>query len=75
MISAKLVHRIGDHWEHVSVRFFRLMRSSPDMPHFAHMPDSGLTEVCRREVQLLKDATISFIQDEGPLQNSVELYL
>jgi hypothetical protein len=84
------------------------------MPHFARLPESELTEVCRRVlrnlgnwlvsgsesdiawiferigaerhrggiplseairvVQLLKDATISFIQDEGPVENSVELY-
>jgi hypothetical protein len=113
MISAKLVHRIEDHWEQVNARFFRLMRSSPDMPHFTRMPDSELTEVCRRVlrnlgnwlvsgsesdiawhferigaerhrsgiplseairvVQLLKDATIGFIQDAGPIENSVEL--
>jgi hypothetical protein len=114
MISAKLVHRIEDHWEQVSARFFRLMRSSQDMPHFARLPESELTEVCRRVlrnlgnwlvsgsesdiawiferigaerhrsgiplseairvVQLLKDATVSFIQDEGPVDNSVQLY-
>jgi len=114
MISTKLVHRIEDHWEQVSARFFRVMRSSQDMPHFARLPESELTEVCRRVlrnlgnwlvsgsesdiawiferigaerhrggiplseairvVQLLKDATISFIQDEGPVENSVELY-
>jgi hypothetical protein len=114
MISAKLVHRVEDHWEQVSARFFRLMRSSQAMPHFARLPDSELTEVCRRVlrnlgnwlvsgsesdiawlferigaerhrsgiplseairvVQLLKDATISFIQDEGPVDNSVQLY-
>jgi hypothetical protein len=114
MISTKLVHRIEDHWEQVSARFFRLMRSSADVPHFTRMPESELTEVCRRVlrnlgnwlvsasesdiawiferigaerhrggiplseairvVQLLKDATISFIQDEGPVENSVELY-
>jgi hypothetical protein len=115
MLSAKLVHRIEDHWEQVSARFFRLMRGSPDMPHFARMPDSELTEVCRRVlrnlgnwlvsgsesdiaflferigaerhrsgiplseairvVQLLKDATVSFIQDEEPVDNSVQLYV
>jgi hypothetical protein len=114
MISTKLVHRIEDHWEQVSARFFRLMRSSADVPHFTRMPESELTEVCRRVlrnlgnwlvsssesdiawiferigaerrrggipwseairvVQLLKDATISFIQDEGPVDNPVELY-
>ena len=114
MISTKLVHRIEDHWEQVSARFFRVIRSSQDMPHFARLPESELTEVCRRVlrnlgnwlvsgseydiawiferigaerhrggiplseairvVQLLKDATISFIQDEGPVENSVELY-
>jgi hypothetical protein len=114
MISAKLVHRIEDHWEQVSARFFRLMRSSQDMPHFARLPETELTEVCRRVlrnlgnwlvsgsesdiawiferigaerhrsgiplseairvVQLLKDATVSFIQDEGPVDNSVQLY-
>lgn len=85
------------------------------MPHFTRMPESELTEVCRRVlrnlgnwlvsgsesdiawiferigaerhrsgiplseairgVQLLKDATISFIQDEGPVENTVELHL
>jgi hypothetical protein len=114
MISARLVHRIEDHWEQVSARFFRLMRSSQDMPHFNRLPESELTEVCRRVlrnlgnwlvsgsesdiawlferigaerhrsgfplseairvVQLLKDATISFIQDEGPVDNAVQLY-
>jgi hypothetical protein len=89
------------------------MRSSADVPHFTRMPESELTEVCRRVlrnlgnwlvsasesdiawiferigaerrrggiplseairvVQLLKDATISFIQDEGPVDNSVQL--
>jgi hypothetical protein len=113
MISAKLVNRIEDHWEQVSAKFFRLMRSSQDMPHFTRLPESELTEVCRRVlrnlgnwlvsgsesdiawlferigaerhrsgiplseairvVQLLKDATISFIQDEGPFENSVQL--
>jgi hypothetical protein len=114
MISTKLVHRIEDHWEQVSAKFSRLMRGSQDMPHLAHLPESELTEVCRRVlrnlgnwlvsgsesdiawlferigaerhrsgiplseairvVQLLKDATISFIQDEGPVDNSVQLY-
>jgi hypothetical protein len=113
MISARLVHRIEDHWEQVGDKFFRLMRSSQDMPHFTRLPESELTEVCRRVlrnlgnwlvsgsesdiawhferigaerhrsgiplseairvVQLLKDATISFIQDEGPFENSVQL--
>ena len=114
MLSTRLVHRIEDHWEQVSARFFRLMRSSPDMPHIARLPESELTEACRRvlrnlgnwlvsgsesdiawhferigaerqrngiplseairTVQLMKDAAISFIQDEGLAENSVELY-
>lgn len=114
MISTRLVHRIEDHWEQVSARFFRLMRSSQDMPHLARLPGSEMTEACRRvlqnlgnwlvlgsesdiawmferigaerqrsgiplseairAVQLMKDASISFIQDEGPVENSVELY-
>ena len=114
MISTRLVHRIEDHWEQVSSRFCRLVRSSQDMPHFAQLPESEMTEVCRRvlrnlgnwlvsgsesdiswhfervgaerhrsgmplseairAVQFMKDAAISFIQDEGPVENSVELY-
>ena len=114
MISTKLIHRIEDHWEQVSVRFTRLIRNNQDIPHFARLPESEMTEACRRvlrdlghwlvsgsesdiawlfervgaerrrsgiplseairTVQLMKDATISFIQDEGPVENSVELY-
>ena len=114
MVSATLVHRIEDHWEQVSARFFRLLRNSGDVPHVAGMPESEMVEACRRVLrnlgnwlvsgsesdiawhferigaerrrsgiplseairvlQLMKDATIDFIQDEGPLENSVELY-
>ncbi len=114
MVSATLVHRIEDHWEQVSARFFRLLRNSRELPHIARMPESEMVEACRRVlrnlgnwlvcgsesdiawhferigaerhrngiplseairvVQLMKDATINFLQDEGPLENSVELY-
>lgn len=114
MVSVKLVHRIEDHWEQVSARVIRLIRSSQDLPQITAMPESEMTEVCRRvlrnlgdwlvsgsesdlashferngadryrggiplseairALQLMKDATIGFIQDGGPVENSVELY-
>lgn len=114
MISAKLVHRIEDHWEQISARFYRLLRSSPEVPHIARLPESEINEACRRilrnlgnwlvsgseseiawyyekigadrhrqaipvseairTLQFMKDATISFIQDEGSIENSVDLY-
>lgn len=114
MVSAKLVHRIEDHWEQVGTRVIRLLRNSQHTPHIAAMPESEMTEACRRvlrnlgnwlvssaesdiashferygadryrggitlsesirAMQLMKDATIGFIQDGGPLENSVELY-
>jgi len=114
MISAKLVHRIEDHWEQISGRFYRLLRSSQEVPHIARLPESEINEACRRilrnlgnwlvsgseseiawyyekigadrhrqgiplseairTLQFMKDSTISFIQDEGSIETSVDLY-
>ena len=114
MISAKLVHRIEDHWEQISRRFFRVLRSSQEVPHIARLTESEISDACCRilrnlgdwlvsgseseiawyyekigadrhrqaiplseairTLQFMKDSTISFIQDEGPIDTAVDLY-
>ena len=114
MLSTKLVHRIEDQWEQVSGRFFRLLRSSQEVPHIAAIPESALNEMCRRilrnlgdwlvsgseseiawyyekigadrhrqgvplseairALQFMKNSTLTFIQDEIRVENTVELY-
>ena len=114
MMSAKLVHQIEDHWEAVAVRFLRLVRNCPRVPHLNRLPESEAIEVCRRllrnlgqwldtsaeekvaeqyeqlgrqrcreqmpiseairGVQLLKDAAVGYIRDQGLLNEAVDLY-
>lgn len=114
MVSAKLVHKIEDHWEAVSGRFLRLLRARTGLPHISTMPESEINEICRRilhnlghwlvsssedevariyermgrdrrlegmplseairGLQIMKDATLDYIQDENMIQNSVDLY-
>ena len=114
MISTKLVHRIEDHWEQISGRLCRLLRSSQEVPHIARLPESEINDTCRRilrnlgdwlvsgseseiawyyekigadrhaqaiplseairALQFMKDSTMSFIQDEGSIETTVDLY-
>ena len=114
MVSAKLVHQIEDHWEAVSGRFLRLLRGSHSLPHVSKLPESEITETCRRilhrlghwlvsssedeiahhyqraggeryaqgmplseairAMQIMKEATLDYIQDEFFVQSSVDLY-
>ena len=53
MVSPKLIHQIEDHWERVSGRFFRLLRSSQELPHVASMSENELTDSCRRVLATL----------------------
>jgi hypothetical protein len=114
MVSARLVHQIEEHWEAVSARFLRVLRGSHSLPHVSKMPESEITETCRRilhrlghwlvsssedeiarhyqrvgeerfaqhmplseairAMQIMKDVTMDYIQDEFFVQSSVDLY-
>lgn len=114
MVSAKLVHQIEDHWEAVSGRFLRLLRASHSLPRVSQLPESEITETCRRilhrlghwlvssseeeiahhyervgseryaqrmplseairAMQIMKEATLDYVQDEFFVQSSVDLY-
>ena len=114
MVSAKLIHQIEDHWEQISGRFIRLVRNTPEVAHLSRLPESELTDACRRilshlgdwlvsgseseiswhyerigalrrrqgiplsecirALQFVKDATVNFIEDEGPAATSLGLY-
>jgi hypothetical protein len=64
MVSAKLVHQIEDHWEAISTRLLRLLRTCPGLPHFNHIPESEVTEVCRRVLHNLGHWLVSTSDDE-----------
>jgi hypothetical protein len=64
MISAKLVHHIEDHWEQVSGRFYRLLRSSQEVPYIARLPESELNETCRRILRNLGNWLVSGSESE-----------
>lgn len=114
MVSAKLVHQIEDHWEAVSQRFLRLIRTSRGLPALGRMPESEVTEACRRilrnlghwlvscseeeiaivyesvakqrrregmplselirGMQMMKEATLTYLRDEGTVETSVDLF-
>jgi hypothetical protein len=114
MVSAKLVHQIEDHWEAVSQRLLRLIRTSRGLPALGRMPESELTEACRRilrnlghwllssseeeiaivyesvakqrrregiplseairGMQLMKEATLAYLRDEGAAETTVDLF-
>lgn len=48
MISTRLVHQIEDHWEAISERFLRQLRATQHLHHLSHLPESEVTETCRR---------------------------
>jgi len=113
MVSAKIVHKIEDHWEAITGRFLRSLRNHTGLPHLARLPESEITETCRRilhnlghwlvasseteigalyrhvgrlkraegmplseairGLQLMKDATLAFLEDESPIRNALEV--
>lgn len=114
MVSPKLVHHIEDHWQAVAGRFLRLLRNLHGLPHLSRLPESEVTETCRRllhnlghwlassseeeiaanyervgrercrqgmplsealrAVQLLREATVGYIREQGVFETSVDLY-
>lgn len=48
MVSAKLVHQIEDHWEAIGTRLLRLLRTTQGLRHFNRIPESEVTDICRR---------------------------
>ena len=48
MVSAKLVHRIEDHWAAISSRLLRSLRQNQKLPHISGIPESEVTETCRK---------------------------
>jgi hypothetical protein len=59
MVSAKLIHQIEDHWEAISGRFLRLLRSSHGLSHISQLPESEITETCRRLLHNLGNYLVS----------------
>jgi hypothetical protein len=50
MVSPKLVQLLETHWEAVSARFFRLLNCEAGLPNLKKLPESELSQVCRRLV-------------------------
>ena len=114
MVSAKLVHQIEDHWDAVGGRLLRVLRCSKSLPHLHQLPESEITEICRRilhrlehwlvsssdeeisahyqkmgrerfsekmplseavrALQLMKDVTLEYVQEEFLTQSAVDVY-
>lgn len=66
MVSARLIHQVEDHWEAISGRFLRLLRATHGLPHISQLPESEITEVCRRLLRNLGQYLVS-AQDEDEL--------
>lgn len=64
MVSAKLVHQIEDHWEAITARFLRRLRQQSGLPHISRMPESELTETCRKLLKRLGHWLISCSEEE-----------
>jgi hypothetical protein len=64
MVSAKLVHQIEDHWEAITARFLRRLRQQHGLPHISRMPESVLTDNCRKLLRNLGHWLVSSSEDE-----------
>ncbi len=64
MVSAKLVHQIEDHWEAISGRFMRRLRAQQGLPHISRLPDSEVTDTCRRVMHNLGHWLVSSSEQE-----------
>ncbi len=64
MVSAKLVHQIEDHWEAIAARFLRRLRQQQGLPSISRMPESELTETCRKLLKRLGHWLISSSEEE-----------
>jgi hypothetical protein len=64
MVSAKLVHQIEDHWEAVSGRLLRLVRACHGLPHVSRIPESDITETCRRVLHNLGHWLVSSSEED-----------
>ena len=59
MVSARLIHQVEDHWEAISGRFLRLLRATHGLPHISQLPESEITEICRRLLRNLGQYLVS----------------
>lgn len=64
MVSAKLVHQIEDHWEAITARFLRRLRLQQSLPHISRMPESEITENCRKLLRNLGHWLVSSSEGE-----------
>lgn len=64
MVSAKLVHQIEDHWEAITARFLRRLRLQQGLPRISRMPESELTENCRKLLRNLGHWLVSSSEGE-----------
>lgn len=64
MVSAKLVHQIEDHWQAISSRFLRRLRQQHGLPHLSRLPESEVTEMCRRLLRNLGHWLVSSSEEE-----------
>lgn len=64
MISTRLVHQIEDHWEAISARFLRQLRAAHHLPHLSAIPESEITETCRRVLHNLGHWLVSSSEEE-----------
>ncbi|MFZ5925974.1 MAG: RsbRD N-terminal domain-containing protein [Acidobacteriota bacterium] len=64
MVSAKLVHQIEDHWEAITARFLRRLRLQQSLPHISWMPESEITENCRKLLRNLGHWLVSSSEGE-----------
>ena len=64
MVSAKLVHRIEDHWEAISGRLMRRLRLQHGLPHICRTPDSEINDSCRRILHNLGHWLVSSSEEE-----------
>ena len=64
MLATKLVHQIEVHWEGICGRFLRLLRQSRGLTHVSQIPESEITETCRRLLHNLGHWLASSSEDE-----------
>jgi hypothetical protein len=64
MVSAKLVHRVEDHWEAITGRVMRRLRHENGLPHVNRTPESEITETCQRLLHNLGHWLVSSSEDE-----------
>lgn len=64
MVSAKLVHQVEDHWEAISTRLLRLLRTTQGLPNYNRVPESEVREMCRRILHNLGHWLVSTSEEE-----------